>query len=301
MLLKELLSLRNISHLKEGLSVYNIETECQRKVDLIKILEETILMDDFIILNMIRLTERERNLIIKSLDTDNKIKVTDSNLADILNIDSFLYGLFDNDYYLVASDIASKIKEKNEGPLITSINRLHAINKVLAYASNFFGIFDLNVLYKMFMLNPNYKNTPLNEFSTLVTNLNEALNYYTFTSSKFISHKAKDLKEEDFKDTYNIPSEKEIDEYFVKHYLKIKELEDVKKHALQKHTKIEAEIFLRLLFDASLTAKESTDLIGLTKAFFLPQTEEEIKDVSTLIVMSFYYTPKLYLKGHRLV
>lgn len=67
MLLKELLSLRNLSTLEEGCKVYNIELpENPKKKDLVEELAKVILDDDYFMLNLLRLTSKERQLIKNS-------------------------------------------------------------------------------------------------------------------------------------------------------------------------------------------------------------------------------------------
>ena len=306
MLLKELLSLRNLSTLEEGCKVYNIELpENPKKKDLVEELAKVILDDDYFMLNLLRLTSKERQLIKNS--PHKKINITNNNIANIVNLDSYLFGLVDDNSYVMAEEVVSKYLElSSDSNFMQTLEIMHDLNEVLAFCANFYGIFNLAITYELFKLNPKYKEYSLKDFVAVLEELNKVLHYYELDNNEFIALVAKkgnlvELRTKQAAYSYYKPSLKEINEYYTKHYLESKEIKENRKLALENHSVYETELYLRMLYNICMQENNKDDGASLIKLFFAPQTEEDINNLAEIFVYTNSTTRKMVYRGHRLI
>lgn len=305
MTLEQILSLKTLTELKNGLKIYGINEEIDRKIDLIKKLKDIILNDDYFLLTLIRLTDKERKMIKNGLNK--KIEITRNNIANIININNYLISLIDDNKLIIAEEVVKKyVLIEQDKTLIGKIKYLNYLSQITAFCSNFYGIFNLNDIYNLLILNADYKDYPLNLFSKDLIEFNDALNYFKLDNNYFISNIAVSygidkLKDEQQNILKYIPSLKEVNDYYTNHYLNNDTLSLFKKMALKEHNLLDTEYFIRALYSACMYSDNNDDAVSLIKTFFTFKEENSINDIAELYVYFNYKTRKISLKGHNLL
>ncbi len=288
MLLKEVLSLKTLSELDSALQLYGINLDHKaKKKELIEIFHKSLLEDDFILLNLLRLTNKDEKIIRNSLYHD--IKITEHNAPNILNLEQFLYGICDGENFIIATDLANKIIDICKDKIVLEkIVNLRYLNQILAYASNFHGIFSLEDIYKLVILDSRYKEYSLSKLKQDIIELNKVLIYFKEKDNFFISSIAEGYGYERLLEaqkgikTY-IPTLKEIEEFFNKRYIKTKDLNIIFNN-FKNIPYLERERLLRLIFTAHLTDDITCKTLLTTKI-------DDIDLISNLKL------PKLSLRG----
>ena len=288
MQLKDLLSLRPISDLKQGIEIYNLKLNSElKKKDLIEILNDYILNEDNIILTLIRLNTKEIMLLNKEYTFINV-----NNAPNILNLDAFLLGLRDENKYYIAKDFSNKalkLYEENKD-IITKFQNL---NMSIVFCVNFYGIFDFYDIYNIYS---KLQKLDVREFSILLANFNKIIKYYEISNDKY---KALNLGEKELENNdFYIPTKDEIIEYYIKNYLISDTLKEFKRMASQNHDILDTELFTRYIYDTA-NKDEEEQALTLLQNYFKPTNNKEIEVISEAYVLLNMTTRKIKLRGLR--
>lgn len=289
MTLKELLSLRKLSDLLDIYKYYYNNNDLNKKKDLIEAINNKILQEDTLYEIFFILNNKEINILKKGIT----IKITKSNVANILNIYSFGCGYIDGDSFIIPSDISYIVNNISNNIPKEKQELYHYILGIKIYACNMWSIFNENDIFKLFILNEKYKNTYIDDFISIYRKITSE---YNVSNLVFYPKVRGSNIQIDNKIRY--PKYKELIEYIDCKFISNKYLDELEKIALNKLNLIETEMFLREIYNFCISNNDVLKGTQIVNNYFNYRLDDSVKILANLVVKLYYNTPKSYLQGN---
>ena len=149
------------------------------KEDVVEEICKRIFDKDRLQLILFTLTDDEYNY----LKDGKKLKISDNNIANLINLDKYHFGYFEMGYFIFAGDVVRFIRRVCDASYELDREVNSYICRCLDFAITFYGIFTIDNLLALFRLNPKFDHISNKEFESRADNLNLKLKFASIISN----------------------------------------------------------------------------------------------------------------------